>query len=337
MKKVDMIVDLQYGSTGKGLIAGYLAQKNGYDVVVNANMPNAGHTFINAEGRTWMHKVIPNGIVSPKLEYVMMGPGSVFDVDRMMLEIIESDDLLRNVQILIHENAVVLRDHHTRSEARLVGSIGSTGQGSMEATVDKMARDPKSCVIARDYLPTVGLSHLLCTQGQWNDVLRSANRVLAEGAQGFSLGINQKFYPYCTSRECTPTRLMSEMAIPHNMLKKVIGTCRTYPIRVGGNSGDCYDDQVEIEWESLGIKPEKTTVTNRDRRIFTFSRQQIFDAIRACAPDEIFLNFCNYPNWNTEAVRSAIRDAMTDIHGEHTGTLYMGVGPKSSDVREIRV
>lgn len=38
---VTMIVDLQYGSTGKGAIAGYLSTKNDYDTVISANMPNA--------------------------------------------------------------------------------------------------------------------------------------------------------------------------------------------------------------------------------------------------------------------------------------------------------
>ncbi len=77
MNKLDLIVDLQYGSTGKGLIAGYLAEKHGYDCVVNANMPNAGHTYIDDKGQKMVHKVLPNGIVSPSCDTVLIGPGSV--------------------------------------------------------------------------------------------------------------------------------------------------------------------------------------------------------------------------------------------------------------------
>ena len=65
MKKVDMVIEMQFGSTGKGLIAGYLAEKYGHDVVLTANMPNAGHTYINATGRKWVHKALPSGITSP--------------------------------------------------------------------------------------------------------------------------------------------------------------------------------------------------------------------------------------------------------------------------------
>ena len=62
MKKVDIIVDLQFGSTGKGALAGYLAANSDYDVVVSANMPNAGHTFIDSKGQRMIHKVLPSGI-----------------------------------------------------------------------------------------------------------------------------------------------------------------------------------------------------------------------------------------------------------------------------------
>ena len=82
MKKVDVIIDLQFGSTGKGLIAGYMATHGTYDTVVNANMPNAGHTFIDAKGQVMMHKVLPNGVVGPNVKNVMIGAGSIFSLEQ---------------------------------------------------------------------------------------------------------------------------------------------------------------------------------------------------------------------------------------------------------------
>ena len=58
-----------------------------------------------------------------------------------------------------------------------------------------------------------------------------------------------------------------------------------------GYSGDGYPDQQELTWEEVGQTPEKTTVTKLTRRIFTLSKIQTAEAIRTCAPDEIFLNF----------------------------------------------
>ena len=119
-----------------------------------------------------------------------------------------------------------------------------------------------------------------------------------EVPQGFSLGINQRFYPYCTSRECTPAQGILDLGVPPSWLKKSIVCLRTYPIRTGslpeGSSGGCYEDQEEITWESIGQEPEISTTSNRKRRLFSWSWIQWEDMIRATEPDAIFLNFCNY-------------------------------------------
>ena len=342
MNKVDMIIDLQFGSTGKGLIAGFLAEKRGHDVVINANMPNAGHTYINSAGRTWMHKVLPNGIVSPNLEYVLLGPGSVFSLDRLMFELDQSMDILleRDVVIKIHPNAVILTDDHALLESHMVNSIGSTAQGSMAAMIDKLKRDPDNNPTAGHILPTIGLEHMLATHNEWLDIIYGADQILAEGAQGYSLGLNERFYPFCTSRDCTPARFLADMGIPHDMLREVIGTARTYPIRVGGNSGDFYNDQEELDWEELGLTPERTTVTQRVRRVFSFSENQISDAIRTCRPDSIFLNFCNYEDDGGDETESVINAIFDDIHNideeESTGgVVWKGYGPSFDDIHTV--
>ena len=127
---------------------------------------------------------------------------------------------------------------------------------------------------------------------------------MLEGAQGFSLGIQSGFYPYVTSRECTPAQMLSDCAVPHNYLLETIGVLRTYPIRVAnrfdeagnmvGYSGPGYGDQWELQWSTLRVGPELTTVTKLPRRVFSFSDRQLRYALRACAPDSVFLNFCNY-------------------------------------------
>ena len=67
MKQINVIVDLQFGSTGKGLLAGYLAETTKPDTVITAWAANAGHTYINADGRKFVHTMLANGIVSPNL------------------------------------------------------------------------------------------------------------------------------------------------------------------------------------------------------------------------------------------------------------------------------
>ena len=340
MKKVDLIIDLQFGSTGKGLIAGYLAETNKYDTVINANMPNAGHTYINVEGREWMHKVLPNGIVSPNLKRVMIGAGSVFSIAQLQKEIEGSKDLLKGVDIMIHPNAVVLQDEHREMEQSNLSRISSTMQGSMAATISKMMRDPENNPTAKgyndEYYEGSEIWDMVCTIDQWHDALMNSNKILAEGAQGYSLGLNGKFWPFCTSRDCTPARFMADMAIPLPYLNKVIGTARCHPIRVGntadGYSGDVYLDQVELSFEELGQETELTTVTKRPRRIFSYSRQQMKDAIFDCMPDEIFLNFCNY----TDTYEHIVHDI--DITAERIMgkpvVRYLGFGAAFQNIKD---
>ncbi len=333
-KNVDIIVDMQYGSTGKGLIAGWLAKKEKYDVIVNANMPNAGHTFIDDKGQKMMHKVLPNGIVSPHCTYVLIGPGSVFKVDQLISEIKQAREFgyMENAVVLVHPMAVPLQEFHTESERKgQLKDIGSTQQGSMEAMSDKLNRSTTFNIVARDMVDSFPKDHedyfLVTTNSFYNDVIKDAYKILAEGAQGFSLGINEQFYPFCTSRDCGPARFLSDMAIPVQKLRRTIGTARTFPIRVGGTSGPHYSDQEEITWESLGLKPELTTVTKRQRRIFTFSHEQIKDAMWAIQPTYVFLNFCNYVDDIDE-----LNKIMAAFGAKVT---WMGYGPGEENVVEI--
>ena len=336
MKKVDVIVDLQYGSTGKGLIAGYLAKNVDYDCVVNANMPNAGHTFVDAGGRKWIHKVLPNGIVGESVHDVMIGPGSVFSLDQLRKECKESEDILRDKQIWIHENAMVLQEHHAKQEQEQMSKISSTMQGSSAAMVEKIRRDPTSTPSMAKYaLKGTEFEGGVINNGEWTRILYRCKQILLEGAQGFSLGINAGFWPYCTSRDCTPARFVADCGIPVLWVRDIIGTARTYPIRVGnvpgGHSGGCYPDQRELQWGDIGVTPEKTTVTNRVRRVFTFSNIQITEAIRACTPTKIFLNFCNYSPERYKGMADFMDHYMDDM-GMQGHVCWMGWGPSELDV-----
>ena len=343
--KVDVIVDLQFGSTGKGLIAGVMAKKFRYDTVMNANMPNAGHTFIDRHKREWIHKVLPNGIVSPNLKRIMLGAGSIFDTKRLEIEIQNSYDILAGCEILIHPNAVVLNEHHKDMEQNTLQSISSTMQGSSTAMTDKIRRqEPYPTAWANGnyqqieainkYFTQVDI--VICSHDNWNIAIAESEQILLEGAQGFSLGINERFYPFCTSRDCTPARFMADCGVPLTMLRRVVGTARLHPIRVGntktGYSGDGYPDQRELTWEELGVKPETTTVTGRVRRVFTFSEYQIRDAIFRCQPDWVFLNFCNYDPNAADIIKSNI-NALMQMFGKGGNVQFTGWGPTEDDVR----
>lgn len=352
MSHITAIVDLQFGSTGKGLIAGYLSQKNDYDLVVSANMPNAGHTFVDSAGRAWVNKVLPSGVYSPSLKVIAIGPGAVFDPQQLIKELGELEARgITQPKLVIHPCAGLLMDGHKQAEQQSLSSISSTMQGSMEAMVHKMRR-PMSDVsnLAMHNKDILGpLFQAVAAYDEWFNIVGSSQNILMEGSQGYSLGINAGFYPYCTSRDCTVWRLIADCGMFVTDQLKVIGSARLHPIRVGntatGFSGPCYSDQQELTWEQLGQTPERTTVTQRIRRVFTFSQKQIREAIIANRVDEVFLNFCNYDNREAFKVAgyiNSLREEMDAIRGvpdfiRPVGSLvkYMGFGPQAEDVLEV--
>lgn len=338
-----MILDLQFGSTGKGLLAGYLAKERKPDVVVTAWGPNAGHTYIASSGRKFVHRMLANGVVSPNLEKVLIGPGSVIDPACLFKEILECKDLLRGKQIIIHPKAAIVLPEHLEAEKANV-SIGSTMKGTGAAVIQRIERDPENNNVAENAFP-LGILDMIRGQGIDIDINASnyavsmleAKLIQVEGAQGFSLSIYHGIYPYCTSRDVTPAQVMADCAIPYNIKPEVYGTMRTFPIRVAnrfdekgniiGTSGPGYEDQVELSWEEVGVEPELTTVTQLPRRIFNFSYEQAAGAILQCAPSKLFLNFANYMKYEPFIDFLCRLEAEFGIEVE-----WVGVGPAHSDV-----
>ena len=357
MKQINIIVDLQFGSTGKGLLAGYLAETTKPDTVITAWAANAGHTYINADGRKFVHTMLANGVVSPSLKRVMIGVGSIIDPVNLLNEIRACEDLLNGVDIYIHKNAAVIDQRHRDEENAHLGAntkIGSTKKGCGAAQIHRIRRDPDDLntfgalvesgtnVDINNLMEMVDSIKVVDTDG-WLQVLTQADVVQIEGAQGYSLSMYHGLYPYTTSRDVSTAQVLADCGIPFCMtpIVKIYGTARTFPIRVAnrydedgkqiGYSGNCYSDQTEITFEDLGQSTELTTVTKLPRRIFTFSAQQIQEAAFMCGVHVLFMNFVNYCRTDEE---------LREVMGKSFGTieapeLILGFGATVNDVTTI--
>jgi adenylosuccinate synthase len=340
MHKITMVVDLQYGSTGKGLLVGYLAETTCPDTIVTAWAPNAGHTYIDRAGRKFIHTHLANGIVSPYCKRVFLGPGSLIDPMQLLDEIAQCQDIIdaRGIRIMIHPHAAIVTQRHRDLEAGPMTKIGSTKKGVGAAMIQRIERNPDDMNIA---LWEPLLNKYVVTTSEYTDMLGSANHILIEGAQGYGLSMYHGFYPYTTSRDVTVWQILADCGIPRVMAKdlEVFGTCRTYPIRVAnrydadgkqvGYSGPVYDDQSEVTFESIGQEQELTTVTKLPRRIFTFSQKQIAEAIEFNGVDRVFLNFANYVTSEYELIR-----IIDSIESAGARVCYLGLGPTFRDVIE---
>jgi adenylosuccinate synthase len=151
--------------------------------------------------------------------------------------------------------------------------------------------------------------------------------------QGFSLSINASpFYPHTTSRDCGVLQGLSDAGIHPSYLGAVLMVARTFPIRVGaivadgetlGTSGGVYSDQHEITFADIGQPEERTTVTGRVRRIFTFSREQIRDSMAVNRPSHVCLTFCNYVRRDDALmIAAAIRDVALELNMKRPTMLY---------------
>lgn len=340
-----MILDLQYGSTGKGSLAGYLAMKFEPDVIVTAWAPNAGHTYIDKNGREFIHRMLANGIVSPRLKKVLIGAGSVVDPECLLREIRDCKEYLVGKHIIIHPRAAIVLPKHLEQEKKNV-TIGSTMKGSGAALIQKIQRNPMDTNIAETAFPREILEQIQSMgvlisidADEYRIAFTTAETIQIEGAQGYSLSIHHGLYPYCTSRDVTPAQVMADCCIPYGIKPLVFGTLRTFPIRVAnrynengemiGTSGGCYPDQKEIEWGDIGIEPELTTVTKLPRRVFSFSMEQTKEACFQCEPDALFLNFVNYISYTEFKILKHQIEGATRIPVK-----WFGVGAGHDDILE---
>lgn len=373
MKMLSIVMDLQFGSTGKGLLCGWLSNAYNYDTVISAWGPNAGHTYIDQRGVKYVNTMLPIGALNPSVRNVLLGPGSVINLQSLLSEtqfaVIHSGDRAPTFSLVIHPQAMVVRERHLEQEKQLV-RIGSTMKGTGAALLEKIARDPAQSPLVRDAvddpafiefqdrMEKIGIQ-VLISEEAYNTAIRASSNALLEGAQGFSLGLNRGFWPHTTSREITPAQMLSDCALPLPLSYgvTVYGCLRTYPIRVAnrtspsgkllGTSGGVYRDQRELTWDELGLEPEYTTVTKLKRRVFSFSYDQLIDALRLCTPDHLFLNFCNYleprhgSEWDRTGKLARLVDDIDSIAADMApgnkdcAVSYLGWGPNHDDVEEL--
>jgi adenylosuccinate synthase len=351
--KAEMVIDLQFGSTGKGQFIGWLANERclygaSFTAAASAWGPNAGHTFWDKEGVEHVHTMVPTSILCPSVRRVFIGPGSVINEKAFVAELKGIHHSLGHVftgkRVLIHEHAAVVTKAALEHE-RAYNRIGSTQKGTGATAIARIDRNPEQPNCAKRLLADGPLAGLVVSAEQYEDELESEERILIEGAQGYSLSVYHGFYPYTTYRDVTPAQIAADTGIPIQCVERVWGTMRTLPIRVAnrysetgeqvGYSGPFYRDQVELDWkEDLDLEAELTTVTRLPRRIAAYSPEQTRRAMRQCRPDGVFLNFMNYVSWeHGQAIRADVNynAALLDCGGVG----WTGHGPKFGEIRKV--
>lgn len=300
--KLTVLVGGQYGSEGKGAIARHIA--NEYDVHVRVGSPNAGHTFYWRNEKHVMQS-IPCGWINPNA-MIVIGRGALINMKQLCKEIIHIQKYYPNFldRLYIDSKAGVLDEKFHEQEGGVNGEmhrrIGSTGEGVGPARIARLERDPEKFRLFEDVADEWGLSDALTDNtpemlARWQD--ECGANILIEGTQGSGLSLLHSHWPYCTSIDTNAAGIIAEVGIAPSRVTDVIMVCRTYPIRVAGNSGPMKD---EITWDELAkrmgkpVEPEHTTVTKKIRRIAEWDDELFKQSCILNAPTAIALTFADY-------------------------------------------
>jgi len=294
---VDVLIGGEYGSEGKGHIASYLARE--YQLLVRVGGPNAGHKVFE-DPLPYTHHLLPCGTRSTNA-HLVIGPGAVLELSTLLEEIAQCK--VPATRLSIDPKAMMVEVFDKELEAgTLVKTIGSTGQGVGSATARKVMRgsDVRLAGNIRELRP-----FLRDTLQVIADAFAAEKRILLEGTQGVGLSLHHGFYPHVTSRDTCASGCLAEAGISARRVRRIIMVCRSYPIRVqspkGGTSGRMSQN---LTWKEIshrsGIpedelhRTERTSTTNRKRRVGEFDWSLLRRAVSLNAPTDIALTFADY-------------------------------------------
>lgn len=291
IKFADVIVDCQFGDTGKGKVAHALAASGDYNMVLRYNGgSNAGHTVYHNGKKIVTHQV-PIGVLFGIPSVI--GLGCVVNVPALLREIqelnfsgIQTRDL-----IYVDKRAHIVTEEHLNEDGS-DEKIGTTRQGIGPTYRDKYGRVGKRMgdtdvfnefgkEIAEGSVNIIDFYH---------DILQSDEqyKILCEGAQGFHLDIDWGEYPYVTSSHCTVGSACLN-GIPPQKIRKVIGTIKAYETYVG-NRTDYTDSENEVFKKIAEVGQEFGATTGRPRKVNWLSLSNVIQAANINGVTDLIIN-----------------------------------------------
>lgn len=305
MKKVDVILGLQWGDEGKGKVVDVLTPN--YQVVARfQGGPNAGHT-LEFDGQKYVLRSIPSGIFQGG-KVNIIGNGVVLDPilfrDEAQALAASGHDLTK--RLYISKKAHLIMPTHRVLDAANEASkgsskIGTTGKGIGPTYTDKVSRNGvrvgdilspdfqtiylhakarhEQMLHAMNYdydvaqlesewfeaLEYLKEFKLIDSEHEINRLLSEDKSVLAEGAQGTLLDIDFGSYPFVTSSNTVCAGACTGLGVAPNRIGEVYGIFKAYCTRVG--SGPFPTELFdEVGQQLRDIGHEYGAVTGRERR-----------------------------------------------------------------------
>ena len=305
MKKVDVVLGLQWGDEGKGKVVDVLTPN--YDVIARfQGGPNAGHS-LHFNGEKFVLHTVPSGIFREGSMNII-GNGVVIDPAILAEEIAQIEatgvDICSRLQISKRAH-LILPTHRVLDAASEAAKgktkIGSTLKGIGPAYMDKTGRNGLRVgdILLPDFMERYNalkakhldqLSHydyvfdITAYEQEWfkgieslrrfkfveseqvvNNLIQNDATILAEGAQGSLLDIEFGTYPFVTSSNTLCAGVCTGLGVAPTRIGEVYGIFKAYCTRVG--SGPFPTELFDATGETLRqVGNEFGATTGRPRR-----------------------------------------------------------------------
>ena len=298
-RPIRIVTGGQYGSEGKGSYIHHVAAQ--YRTHIRVGGPQAGHSIKMDDGTVHKLTTVPVGAFTPGT-VSMIGPASVLDPLRLGIEMEWAKAAYGGSYplVLVDPRCTILTggDENSEVNSDITKRLGSTAHGVGAARERRLHRTAETAQDNAFQIVATG-AHVEDTQ----QVARAAldGGVLIEAAQGQLLSLySGGHYPYATSAECGPAQAFVDAGFQLRDAVHVqsTGIFRTLPIRVAGNSGPM--GGIELTWEGLQgrygshIPEERTTVTNRVRRVATWDAGEVQRSVAWTGIDDAVVTFTDY-------------------------------------------
>lgn len=302
---VSIIIGGQYGSEGKGKVAYLWAKKMKAKAAVRVGGSNSGHTVYDEDGKVFAFRMLPTACLVDDVVSILPS-GSYIDVPILLKEIQVAGIMPEKLKI--DPNAVIIKDEYKSEEQSMIlrETIGSTLSGTGVAVIERIRRNKSNPILMAKDVEALK-PFLADTKIYMRRLLADGVHVIIEGTQGYGLSnYHAKDYPYATSRDTTAAFFLAETGISPFDVEHIVMTIRAFPIRVSGNSGPL---EKEIDWQTVSKESgsekyfeEKTTVTQKIRRVARFDAKIVKEAIIANRPDIIVLNHLDYLDYSNKNI-----------------------------------
>lgn len=320
-----VVIGTQFGDEGKGKIVDLLTAD--HDIVVRFQAGNnAGHTLV-VDGKQFIQKLIPSGILNPG-KICVIGNGVVVDIN-VLIEEIEN---LQNAgvvfdEFMISERTHVIMPYHIEIDAieeEMKGNLkaGTTKKGIGPCYSDKIARfgirmidllnksmlarkiktallrhermlglkkfDPDELAETYFRLGQQLQGYIINISVFLDKALQKGQPILFEGAQGTHIDVEHGIYPYGTSSNTVSATACTGTGLGPKAIDKILGVVKAYTTRVG--PGPFPAELPQNQSTHLRKRGrEFGAVTNRPRRCGWLDLVMLRHSIRVNSIDEFAL------------------------------------------------